>query len=121
MSIETKIDELIAALDRNTAAQAGCAKQPKAEKPKKPDKGQEGWVPSRDRLTEEKVVEEATSIKPEAVKGAVDGMLKANRRDDAIELLASFSGAKSASDITKQGQEVMAAFIAKAEEILLGA
>ena len=113
MSIETKIDELIAALDRNTAAQAGCAKQPKAEKPKKEA------APAK---TEEKVVEEAAStIKPEAVKGAVDGMLKANRRDDAIELLASFSGAKSASDITKQGQEVMAAFIAKAEEILLGA
>lgn len=110
--IESKIDELIAALDRNTAAQAGCAKQPKAEKQKKEA------APAK---TEEKVVAEATGIKPEAVKGAVDGMLKANRRDDAIELLASFNGAKSASDITKQGQEVMAAFIEKAEEILLGA
>lgn len=109
--IESKIDELIAALDRNTAALAGSAK-PKADKPKKEA------APAK---TEEKVVAEATGIKPEAVKGAVDGMLKANRRDDAIELLASFNGAKSASDITKQGQEVMAAFIEKAEEILLGA
>ena len=113
MTIEKKIEDLIDALDRNTAAlassAAGCAVAAKPKEESKPAK------------TEEKVVEEATSIKPEAVKGAVDGMLKANRRDDAIELLASFSGAKSASDITKQGQEVMAAFIAKAEEILLGA
>lgn len=111
--IETKIDELIAALDRNTAAQASCA-----AKPAKESKKAAAAVPAK---TEEKVVEEASGIRPEAVKGAVDGMLKANRRDEAIALLASFNGAKSASDITKQGQEVMAAFIEKAEEILLGA
>lgn len=125
MSIEKKIEDLIDALDRNTAA-LGAKPVAKAVAPKSDKKP----AKSEDQVVAEAVAkaaavaeaaDETPSIRPEAVKGAVDGMLKANRRDDAIALLASFNGAKSASDITKQGQEVMAEFIAKAEEILLGA
>ena len=116
--IETKIDELIAALTANTAALTKTAPTTvvagKAASPKVVKK-----LPAK---TEEQVVAEATSTAtPEAVKAAVDSMLKANKRDEAIALLASFDGAKSASAISEQGADVMAQFIEQANEILLAA
>lgn len=60
-------------------------------------------------------------ISPDAVKAKVDELLKANKRNETIALLFSFDGAKAASGINAQGQEVMAAFIEQADEILLSA
>jgi hypothetical protein len=51
----------------------------------------------------------------------VNELLKANQRDAAVKLLDSFDGAQSASGIVSQGQEVIDAFMAGADEILASA
>lgn len=116
MSIEDKIDALIAAIDKNTAALTSTASKAAAAKPvvkaAKPAK------------TEEQVVTEFATkneVTPEQVKAALDKLLKANKRDAAIALLKSFEGAASVSGITEQGQEAMVSFIDQANEILLSA
>jgi hypothetical protein len=48
----------------------------------------------------------------------VNELLKADLRDQAVDLLASFEGATSATGIVKQGQEVVDAFLAGADELL---
>lgn len=117
MSIEDKIDALIAAIDKNTAALTGAAPKAAATKPAvvkaaKPAKTEERVV------TEFAAKNEAT---PEQVKAALDKLLKANKRDAAIALLKSFEGAANVSGITEQGQEAMVSFIDQANEILLSA
>jgi alpha-galactosidase/6-phospho-beta-glucosidase family protein len=139
MTIETKIDDLIAALDRNTAALAGAKTAgnsfttgmnspsqqltpPAAVKAtKKPAKSEEQVVAESvaKREAQEIAADEGPTLAQ--VKKAVDSLLKANKRDAAIKLLASFGSAKSATGIVEQGAEVMAQFIAKADDILLGA
>ena len=57
---------------------------------------------------------------PERVEAVIGDMLKANKRKEAIGLLASFNGAKSKTGIIEQGADVMAAFVEQAEAILLG-
>lgn len=122
--IETKIDELIAALDRNTAALSGAAK-PAATKPaavaKKPAKTEEQLV--AEIVAKNAATEIAKDDGPtlEDVKAAINKMLKANKRNAAIALLGSFDGATNAPTLQAQGSDVMSAFITKAEDILLDA
>jgi hypothetical protein len=108
--IETKIDELIAALDRNTAAlgakQAKTVIATKASSPKVVEKDPETVAPS---------------LGVDDVKKAVDKLLKANKRKEAIAAMDFFANAKNATDIAAQGEEVIKQFIDKADEILLGA
>lgn len=51
----------------------------------------------------------------------VNELLKADLRDQAIDLLASFEGATSATGIVKQGQEVVDAFMEQADALLTAA
>jgi len=51
----------------------------------------------------------------------VNELLKANLRDQAVDLLASFEGATSATGIVKQGQEVVDAFMEQADALLTAA
>lgn len=60
-------------------------------------------------------------VDPDAKKmvgDKVNELLKANKRDEVIALLASFDGAQSATGIVALGDEVIEAFMAGAEEIL---
>jgi hypothetical protein len=66
-------------------------------------------------------VEAAAPSDADRVESLIGDMLKANKRKEAIALLASFEGAKTKSGIIEQGPEVMTAFIEGAEAILLGA
>ena len=51
----------------------------------------------------------------------VNELLKADLRDQAVDLLASFEGATSATGIVKQGQEVVDAFMEQADALLTAA
>lgn len=115
--IETKIDELIAAIDKNTAALIALAGKPiataeKAAKVVKPVKAEPKPEPE--------IVKNEPDLAPQVEK-AIESMLKANKRKEAVALLASFNGAKSKTGIIEQGAEVMAAFLEGAESVLLGA
>jgi hypothetical protein len=107
MSIEAKIDELIAALDRNTAALTGAPskaedkpakaeKAPKAEKVKDVPKG-----PTVDELKEK-------------VKGALTRMIESGLREQASEFLGA-AGAKSATSLAEKGEAAVNEFVAKCE------
>lgn len=116
--IETKIEDLIASIDKNTAALIALAAGPisnpaPAKQPKQPKE------PKADPKPEPEVKAEP-SLEPQVEK-AIESMLKANKRKEAITLLASFNGAKSKTGIIEQGAEVMAAFLEGAESVLLGA
>ncbi len=117
--IETKIEDLIASIDKNTAALIALAAGPisnpaPAKQPKQPTK------PKTEPKPEIKDEPQPTNLEPQVEK-AIESMLKANKRKEAIELLASFNGAKSKTGIIEQGAEVMAAFLEGAESVLLGA
>lgn len=88
--------------------------------PAKTDKPAKAAKPAKVEKVPELEVE-ATDIDPKEVKARVDALLKANKRTETIALLNSFKGAKSASGITEQGQDVMSAFIAQADELLMSA
>ena len=51
----------------------------------------------------------------------VNELLKADLRDQAVDLLASFEGATSATGIVKQGQEIVDAFMEQADALLTAA
>lgn len=53
-----------------------------------------------------------------AVGDKVNELLKANLREQAVDLLASFDGATSATSISLQGPEAVESFIAQADELL---
>ena len=60
-------------------------------------------------------------VDPDAKKmvgDKVNEMLKANKRDEAVALLASFADATSATGIVKQGDDVISAFMEGADAIL---
>lgn len=109
MSIETKIDELIAALDRNTAALLGGAsnapdvKPPKAEKATKPAK-EASAAPKGPTVEELK----------EKVKGTLTRMIEAGLREQASEFLGA-AGAKSATSLAEKGEAAVNEFVAKCE------
>jgi hypothetical protein len=70
-----------------------------------------------------KVVKEETKPVVDYLKivgDKVNELLKANKRTEAVALLATFDGAKSASSILKQGPDVIKAFLDGADEILAG-
>jgi outer membrane biosynthesis protein TonB len=113
MSLEQKIDELIDALHKNTVALIGAV--PPASEPKAPKAAK----PKTEPKPEPKPEPVAESLEPKVEK-AIESMLKANKRKEAIALLASFNGAKSKTSIIEQGEEVMQKFLDGAEEILLG-
>jgi len=115
MSIEKKIEDLIDALDRNTAAITGAVPPQTTAEPKAPKAVKVKAEPK----PEPKPEPVAESLEPKVEK-AIESMLKANKRKEAIALLASFNGAKSKTSIIEQGEEVMQKFLDGAEEILLG-
>lgn len=122
--IEQKITDLIESIEKNTAAlialvgstatgdkPAANRKAPKTE----PQLTKE--VVKRVEETEAAAVEGPTK---EQVAKAIENMLKANKRKEAIATLAKFGDAKSATGIVEQGEKVMAAFLEAAEAVLLG-
>ena len=114
--IEKKIEDLIDAIDRNTAALLGSAGKTDKQPEKAPRKT------AVKAVEETKAVEEESpSVAPEAVKAALDSLLKANKRKEAKALLATFDSATNVTAIVAQGADVMAAFIEQANEILLSA
>jgi len=112
MSLESILERIALALergpDRSPAPLISQNEKPKAIKGKAEPKA------------EPKVVEPvAESLEPKVEK-AIESMLKANKRKEAIALLASFNGAKSKTSLIEQGEEAMQKFLDGAEEILLG-
>jgi uncharacterized protein (DUF2267 family) len=123
--IEDKIDALIAALDRLTTVIIGegvmsatavapavvAPAKPKADKPKKaPAKSEEEIVKEVAQAAEAEV-----TVTKDQVSAAVQEMLKANKRQEAIDLLASFK-AKSVSGLAEADY---AAFVDGANEVLM--
>jgi uncharacterized protein (DUF2267 family) len=115
--IEDKIDALIAAMNNLTAAIVGGATpavapaKPKADKPKKaPPKSEEEIVKEVAQAAEAEV-----TVTKDQVSAAVQEMLKANKRQEAIDLLASFK-AKSVSGLAEADY---AAFVDGANEVLM--
>jgi uncharacterized protein (DUF2267 family) len=125
--IEDKIDALIAAMNNLTAVIAGgspatntpaivatvvaTAPKPKADKPKKaPAKSEEEIVKEVAQAAEAEV-----TVTKDQVSAAVQEMLKANKRQEAIDLLASFK-AKSVSGLAEADY---AAFVDGANEVLM--
>jgi hypothetical protein len=115
MSLEDKIDSLIASLDKNTAAlshgfsPATSAPVTKPAKPAKPVKVKE--------IEEPALVPEEAVPTADTVSSVIESLLKANKRHEAIGLLKKYN-AKSASGVTDDDAE---AFIADAQSVLLGA
>ena len=122
MTIESKIDALIESLDKNTAALIGAAGSDKPAKAPKSEKQAVKEMAARVAATEAAaaVVEPKPDLKDKVAK-AIEAMLKANKRKEAIATLASFNDSKSASGIIDQGDEVIAAFLEAADGVLLGA
>jgi hypothetical protein len=124
--IEDKIDALIAAMNNLTAAIVGGSEKspppvivatvvtpakPKADKPKKaPPKSEEEIVKEVAQAAEAEVI-----VTKDQVSAAVQEMLKANKRQEAIDLLASFK-AKSVSGLAEADY---AAFVDGANEVLM--
>lgn len=124
MSIEKKIEDLIDSINKNTAALIALAGSPVADakaaaKPAaaKPAKTEAQKVAERVKATEAAAEDAEPAPTKEAVGLAVEAMLKANLKAQAVELLGKH-GAKSASGVVAQGVEVMAAFIEDAKELL---
>jgi hypothetical protein len=123
--IEDKIDALIAAMNNLTAAIVGGSEKapppvivatvvapakPKADKPKKAAKTEEEIVKEVAQAAEAEVI-----VTKDQVSAAVQEMLKANKRQEAIDLLARFK-AKSVSGLAEADY---AAFVDGANEVLM--
>jgi nicotinamidase-related amidase len=119
--IEDKIDALIAAMNNLTAAIVGSTvapppppvtpAKPKADKPKKaPAKSEEEIVKEVAQAAEAEV-----TVTKDQVSAAVQELLKANKRQEAIDLLARFK-AKSVSGLAEADY---AAFVDGANEVLM--
>ena len=116
--IESKIDDLIKAINANTAALAAlsndktaAAPAPKAEKPAK-----------KAAVVEQPKVEETTEPtgpSKEQVAKAIEQCLKAGKKDELVALIKGF-GAGNATSLFAKGPEVAAQFIEAAEALLLG-
>jgi hypothetical protein len=127
MSIEKTLQDIVDALKANTTALqalAGKGEPPATQEVKTPPvsakvKAQAKAVAAP--KVEAPVEEVASGPNAADVEAKIDAMLKANKRKAAIDLLASFNGAKSKTGIIEQGAEVMAAFVEGADEILLSA
>ena len=112
--IEQKIDDLIASIDKNTAALEALRKDGTEKvKPVKTAVAEK----AKPVKTAEPVVEEPTGPTKDEVSKAVENLLKANKRTEAIALMEKF-GAKSVSTVKESDY---AAFLEAADEILLAA
>ena len=105
-----------------SGASAAPKETPKAAEPKSAAKVEPKAAPAtKPAAKPEAKPEKAKALDPDAKKlvgDKVNELLKANKRDEAVALLASFDGAASATGIVVQGDEVIQAFLAGAEEIL---
>lgn len=125
MSIDKKVDDLIAALDRNTSAlllnrATATATTPAAAPAAKPAKTEEQLAAetlARVAATEAATEAEETGATKEQAGEALNELLKANKKAQAIALLKKF-GAASLSGIPadKYGE-----FIEQANDVLLSA
>ena|SRR5579863_9485157 len=116
MSLESILERIAIALERGAPAATTPLPSTAPAEPKVP----KVVKVKAEQKAEPKVVESvAESLEPKVEK-AIESMLKANKRKEAIALLASFNGAKSKTSIIEQGEEVMQKFLDGAEEILLG-
>jgi hypothetical protein len=124
LSIEKKIEDLIDAIEKNTAALLGAkpaaSTAPAAVAATKTASSKPKGAPAK---TEEQLVAEATktespSLTVDDVKKAVDKLLKANKRQDAIDLMADFEGAKNATEVAKLGEEAIESFVKQANDLL---
>lgn len=131
MSIDKKVDDLIAALDRNTSAlllnratatattpaAAPAAKPTKPAKPAKTEEQLAAETLARVAATEAATEAEETGATKEQAGEALNELLKANKKAQAIALLKKF-GAASLSGIPadKYGE-----FIEQANDVLLSA
>jgi hypothetical protein len=117
--IEKKIDEVIAALDRLTAAfsQVATAAAPAAVKPvvAKPAKSEAKLQAEANARVAE--TEKAAGPSKDEISKAVEELLKANKRKEAIDLMKKFD-AKSVSTIKESDY---AAFLEEANAILIAA
>ena len=111
MSIEKKIEDLIASIDANTKALITLVGAPKAAKETK--KAAEPKV-------EKEVAPEPTGPTKEQVAKAIEQCLKAGKKSELIAVLKTFNGAGNATAVFAQGMEASQAFIEAAEALLLG-
>lgn len=112
--LEQKIEALTAAIEKLSATLAGASVSPVVDKPvkaEKPAKVAKAAEPKAEPKSED-------SNQSVLVEKAIESMLKANKRKEAIALLDKF-GAKSKTGIIEQGAEVMAAFLEGAQDVLL--
>ena len=125
LALAERFNSFLTAIE-GTQAAASIAKPaaPKAVKATKPAKSEEEVV---QEFVSKAAAEDASEVAAvegtataEQVEAAIGNMLKANKRKEAINLLASFNGAKTKTGIIEQGADVMTAFVEQAEAILLG-
>jgi hypothetical protein len=118
MSIEVTLERIAVALE---ALATNATKAPAPSQPKEDAKQTQARVEKAAKLAkpakDEPKEETADAPSEEAVGKAIASMLSANLKDAAIELLGKF-GAKSKSTLKSSDY---AAFVAGANEILLGA
>ena len=115
MSIENTLERIAVALE-TLAGKSTAPSQPKEDAKQtqaRVEKAAKLAKPAKDEPKEET----ADAPSEEAVGNAIAAMLSANLKDAAIALLGEF-GAKSKSTLKPENY---AAFVAKANEILLGA
>ena len=115
--IESKIDDLIKAINANTAALAALSggkaeSAPKAEKPAR----KAAPVVEQPKVEE---TPEPTGPSKEQVAKAIEQCLKAGKKDELVALIKGF-GAGNATSLFAKGPEVAAQFIEAAEALLLG-
>jgi hypothetical protein len=129
--IENKIDALIVAMNNLAAVIAGgapaapaatlitavqaAAPKPKADKPKKTAAKSEEELVKEIAQAAEAEEETTPAVSKDQVSAAVQEMLKANKRQEAIDLLAKFK-AKSVSGLAEADY---AAFVDGANEVLM--
>lgn len=129
LALAERFNSFLTAIE-GTQAAASIAKPaaPKAVKATKPAKSEEEVVQEFvSKAAAKAAAEDAAEVAAvegtataEQVEAAIGNMLKANKRKEAINLLASFNGAKTKTGIIEQGADVMTAFVEQAEAILLG-
>lgn len=120
MSLEAKIDELIAALNSHAEALRGVTKlaagapTPAAAKPKKTEADRDADAKARVEKTE---AEASTAAPAPTIGSMIEAMLRANKRKEAVALLKKYKATKASEVPSEKTEE----FIAQAEEILIAA
>ena len=115
MSIEKKIEDLIASIDANTAALVALAGKPAAVAPKA---AKEPKKPVEEPKKE--VAPEPTGPTKQQIAKTIEQCLKAGKKAELIAVLKTFNDAGNATAVFAQGPEASQAFIEAAEALLLG-